>query len=68
MNVNELRDLLTARLTMLKNGDTDAKTANAMVNVAARVMGSVKLEMEYAKMHGKVAHIEFMQDKKSATK
>lgn len=60
MNVIELRDLLTERLTMLKSGEVDAKTANAMTNVAARVMGTVKLEMDYARMHGKIAKIDFM--------
>jgi hypothetical protein len=68
MNVIELRELLTGRLEMLKSGEVDAKTANAMVNVAARVMGSVKLEMDYARMHGKLAHIEFMQGSKQTDK
>jgi len=60
MNIIELRDILTDRLALLKNGEMDAKTANAMTNVEARVMGSVKLEMDYARSHGKIAKIEFM--------
>lgn len=60
MNIIQLRDMLTERLTMLKDGEIDAKTANAMTHVAARVMGSVKLEMDYARSHGKIAKIAFM--------
>lgn len=60
MNIIELRDILTDRLALLKSGEMDAKTANAMTNVAARVMGSVKLEMDYARAHGKIAKIGFM--------
>lgn len=64
MNVIELREVLTDQLTKLKAGKADVKTANAMVNAAARIMGSVKLEMDYAKMHSEKAEIEFMKPKK----
>jgi hypothetical protein len=68
MNVIDMRDLLTSRLEMLKSGEVDAKTANAMVNVAARVMGTVKLEMDYARMHGKLVKIDFMGGSKQEAK
>lgn len=65
MNVIELRSVLTEQLTKLKSGKGDVKTANAMVNASARIMASVKLEMDYAKMHSEKADIEFMKPAKT---
>jgi hypothetical protein len=52
MNIVELRSMLAEQMIALKNGKADPKHVNAMVNAAGKIIGSVRLELEYARMVG----------------
>jgi uncharacterized ParB-like nuclease family protein len=61
MNAIELREVLTSQINLLKAGKADPKQVNAIVNAAGKVIASVRLEMEYARMIGVLPSIDFIR-------
>lgn len=59
-SVEQLRDVLCQQIDKLQAGKTEAKQANAISSAVGRILSSAKLEMDYAKSHGKTATIGFM--------
>jgi len=47
-NINELRENLCKLFDGLKNGEIEAKHAKEMNNAAGKIIGSLKVELEYA--------------------
>ncbi len=63
MNVEDLRDMLAGQMLLLKRGKSDPKLVNAMVNAAGKVLASVRLELDYAKMIGAQPCSSFIKTK-----
>lgn len=73
MNVETMRSQLTNQMNLLHSKKGDPRTATAMATVCGKILGSIKLEMQYAKMHGITPTISFInavkpQPKKIAKK
>jgi hypothetical protein len=64
MKMTDLRATLGDQITKLRAGKGDPKTANAIVNAAGKIIASVRLEMDYAKMVGAAPRIQLLADKK----
>lgn len=64
MNVSELRATLTEQITLLKTGKAEPKNVNAIVNAAGKVLSTIRLEMEYARMIGIVPKISAFREAK----
>jgi hypothetical protein len=57
MNVQELRETLSKQIILLRDGKAEPKNVNAIVNAAGKVLSSIRLEMEYARMLGVIPRI-----------
>lgn len=60
-NINNLRQSLLYNYDRLQKGVIAPKEAREMSDLAGKVMNSCKLEMSYAKMHGRKKKIQFME-------
>lgn len=52
MNVEKMQSMLAAQMEKLHAGKGDPKHVNAMCNAAGKFIGSVRLQLEYARMIG----------------
>lgn len=59
--VNDLRAILVEEISNLKAGKTTAANVNAVTNATGKILSTVKLEMEYAKLIGKTPNIDFIK-------
>lgn len=64
MNLEKLRGMLAEQMDKLRAGNADVKNVNAMVNAAGKVIASVRLELDYAKMIGITPSVPFMLQNK----
>ena len=64
--VNDMRVMLTEEIIKLRNGETNAANVNAIVNATGKILSTVKMEIEYNKLLGKVPTITFIQVGKAA--
>ena len=60
VTLNELRAELSQTLRDLRNKEGTPQTANAVCNVAGKILSSVKLEMEYSRLLGHTPSIDMM--------
>ena len=60
MNVNTIREILADEIERLRNDQRTPAAVNAVTNAVGKILGTVKMEMEYAKMLGVVPHIDFI--------
>lgn len=65
MNIEQLRNVLSEQILDLRAGKRDVARANAMCNTAGKVIGCVRLELEYAKMMGVKPEMRFISDRKA---
>lgn len=63
MNNDTLQAMISEQMQLLRNHKVDPKNVNAMVNAAAKILSSVKLELEYARMCGVRPHITFIHSR-----
>lgn len=63
MNVNNLREMLAEEIQKLREGKTTPASINALTNASGKILQSVKLEMEYAKVLGELPKIKFIKMK-----
>jgi hypothetical protein len=63
MNIEQLRSMMAEQMMLLRDGKSDPKNVNAMVNAAGTIIRSVRLEMEYAKLLNVQPSIKFVTDK-----
>lgn len=61
-NLNQLRDALAEELRKVASGEINASSANAVANIAGKIISSVKLEMEYHKLSGVQSSIDFVSN------
>ena len=59
--VNDLRVILAEEIEKIRSGKTTAANVNAIVNATGKILTTVKMEIEYAKLIGKTPHIDFIQ-------
>ena len=60
-DVNSLRDFLAQELEKVSRGETTPASANAAANLCGKILGSIKMELEYNKMVGATPHISFIK-------
>jgi hypothetical protein len=58
--INQLRDELLQLFGDIKSGETEVKVAGEMNNTAGKIIGSVKVELEYAALRKVEPAIPFM--------
>ena len=64
-NINDLRAILSDEINRIRSGETTAANVNAIVNASGKILGSIKTEIEYNKLLGKVPEIGFIPTEKS---
>lgn len=63
--LNDLRQILSEEIDKIREGKTSAANVNAITNATGKILSSVKLEMEYVKLLGKVPRIDFIGELES---
>lgn len=58
LTIDELRLTISATIRKLEAGETTAAVANGIANLGGKMLGTYKLQMEYAKLLGKTPSIE----------
>ena len=51
--VNDLRKILAEEIGKVRSGDTTAANVNAIVNASGKILTTIKMEIDYAKLSGK---------------
>lgn len=51
--LNELRGILSDEIQKIRSGTTTAATVNAVSNATGKILSTIKLELEAAKLFGK---------------
>ena len=59
-NITELRDQLAEVFTELRNGTVEAKNASELANIAGKMIGSAKVQLEYHALRGDQPTIPFL--------
>ena len=59
-NITELREQLLNAFDMVKTDPRRANQVKEMVNAAGKIIGSVKMQLEYSLLRGEEPDIEFM--------
>jgi hypothetical protein len=61
-NVNNLREMLCEEIEELRKDNSNSTPAklNAIVNASGKVLATVKMQLEYAKLVGKTPGIDFV--------
>lgn len=67
-DVNDLRDVLMDDIRRLRAGETTAANVNAVCNAVGKVLSTVKLQMEYAKLTGRTPEIPLLHAKTKASR
>jgi hypothetical protein len=53
LTIDALRAIMSDEIRRLRDGETTAASANAVSNAAGKILSTVKLEMEYARLTGR---------------
>ena len=61
MNAEQMRAVLGDEITQLRAGKRLAKDVNAVANAASKILASVRLELQYAKLLGVAPRISFIR-------
>jgi hypothetical protein len=62
MNITEIRDDMIKVYQALRNGSMKKTEADALANVAGKMIASAKLQLEYSAMRGEKPLIPFIGD------
>jgi hypothetical protein len=60
-SLDDLRKILSEEIDKVREGKTSAANVNAVTNATGKILSSIKLEMEYYKLLGKVPDIDFVK-------
>ena len=60
-SLDDLRKILSEEIDKVREGKTSAANVNAVTNATGKILSSIKLEMEYYKLLGKVPEIDFVK-------
>jgi hypothetical protein len=60
MSLEELRIVLAENIRGIQSGEVSAANANAISNATGKILSSVKLELEYARLLGRKPSIPML--------
>ena len=63
--VEDLRAILADEIGKIREGKTTPANVNAITNASGKILSTIKLEIEYNKLHGKVPEIGFISTNKT---
>lgn len=63
-NITELRRALCETIAGVREGTTNPDAAEAVSNAAGKIVGSLRVELEYRRMRNEVPQLAFMGDVK----
>lgn len=58
--LSDFQDVLTKEIDLIVKGETTPANANAVVNLTAAYLRTVKMQMDYAKQIGKTPNIPLL--------
>ena len=61
LSINGLRSILWEEIQKVRAGETSPANVNAITNATGKILSTVKLQMEFAKLTGQVPVIEMLQ-------
>ena len=61
MNIESLRSILIETVSGLRAGHTTPSTAEAISNASGKIIASIRVQLEYARMRGEVPKLQFME-------
>jgi len=64
MNIESLRGILIETVSSLRAGHTLPSTAEAISNASGKIIASIRVQLEYARMRGQVPKLRFMENEK----
>jgi len=64
-NINDLRNILCDEIGKLRNGETTAANVNAVTNATGKILSTIKVQLEYAKLTGKEPDVDFVKKLKA---
>lgn len=53
-NINNIREILMEEVVNIREGKTNPANVNAVCNAVGKILSTVKLQMEYARLTGAV--------------
>lgn len=59
-NMDDLRDFLANEMKRVSSGDSTPASANAVANLGGKMIGTIKMTLEYCKMTGQTPYIPFI--------
>ena len=60
-NMNDIRTMLSEEISKLRNKETTPSNVNAIVNATGKILSTIKMELEYAKLTNKKPNVDFIQ-------
>lgn len=60
-NMNDIRAMLCEEIEKLRKNKTTAANVNAVTNATGKILSTIKLEMEYAKLSNQKPKNSFIQ-------
>lgn len=60
LTLDELREILSDEIHKIRDGQTNAASVNAISNATGKILSSVKLQMEYARLTGQKIEIPML--------
>jgi len=60
-NIKELRNSLSQNYELMVEGKMELKVGKQLANTAGKMIGTLKIELEYAQMRGSKKKIDFLE-------
>lgn len=67
-NMNDLRNFIADEMRKASEKDSTPAAANAVANLAGKLISTIKIEMEYNKMLGTTPNIPFVKEREEIKK
>lgn len=64
-NITELRTALSSLFAEIKEGVVDVKVASEMNNTAGKIIGSLKVQIDYAELRKEEPSIRYLDEAKT---
>jgi len=61
MDIQDVRTILAEEIIKLRNEETTPAYVNAITNATGKILSTVKMEIEYAKLIGQTPKIDFIK-------
>ena len=60
-NIKDLRDSLATNYELMANKKMDLKQGKELANTAGKLLGTLKIELEYSQLQGTKKKIDFLE-------